>query len=312
MMAEVHQSRMLVADRVVPVADAGDRRAQVAISLLTLVLDRIAAARQAVGGDLVSGLVLASISNGNLAHLDNDPVLFARWSCDDAAPGEEVRAPVSGYSVALQLGMARETVRRKINALIAEDLVAALPRGYIIRPSLLKLPAYQQLSARGFAAAVDHFRRMKALDEVAPPLIAQARAEPPSPRMVGRALNALVPRVLDAITRLTDGDLKCAILFIAILSQMSGETKGALGKITAIGLSAELGLSRETARRHVRQLAAMGLVVDGVRGLSVPPDIVRSQRVIMALNRACQGHGAFLERLALAGVLSDKRPPKPA
>jgi biotin operon repressor len=291
--------------------EADLRRRMVAVSLFRLALDRIAAAREAVGGDLVAGLVMATISNGNLAGLEEDEALNLRWSDPASPPPDDMREPVSGYSVALQLGMARETVRRKINMLIEEGLIANARGGYVIPASLLVQPSYQELSRRGVAAAAGHFLRMEALGEIDDTLARQARRGPQRPRMVGRTLNALLPRVLDAVTRLTGGDLKCALLFIGILVKMHDEgrasaTAWAEGspRITAIGLSGELGLSRETARRHVRQLAAMDLICDGPRGLFVTGEVLRSRRVVSALDRACANHDTLLGRLAQAGVLA--------
>lgn len=274
-----------------------------------LLLDRLAAARPAVGNDIAAQLVLASVSLGNSEGFDDDPKILDEWSAAERPAPDRLRRPVSGYSVALRLGFSRETVRRKLLRLSRQGLIVWSGDGYLVPSEAISTPLFQQAARDAFRQGGDYFRDMERLGLVGPELAEAARRERPKLRLAGRALNTFAIEVIEAVGRLTKGDLKETLLFCAIFRQtayLAPAESGARARRgpNAVTLAAELGLSRETARRHVRVLEAAGLVVDGPLGLRVPAAVLQSQRLQGALQRARQGRPLFLKRLAKAGVLA--------
>ncbi len=299
----------------------GGRRPSWSLTL-DFVLRRLEAARRLFDDDLIATLVFVTITHGNVAHLDRDESLYSRWSGLALPPPDSLRRPISGYAAAQALGLPRETVRRKIAVLMARGQLMAGEGGYYTPASAHADPAMVDLARTTFVAARDYFLRMSDLGLVSAELTAAAEREPQRPRMVARAVNDFGPTLLEPLQRLGGGDLTNGIVFGSIavfnLSGRAGagragdgdsEARPPMRPISALALSARVGIARETTRRHVRRLVAMDLAADGPGGLTVPWTVLATPRVQATLERACAGQPALLQRLALAGILSSHTAP---
>jgi predicted ArsR family transcriptional regulator len=221
---------------------------------------------------------------------------------------------VSGYTVALTLGLPRETIRRKINALMEMGLLRFVEAGYLVPADTHGNPVMVRETLQDSAAARAYFTLMARAGAVTPQDAATAAERPHLPRMISRAANAYCLAVLEELRRLFDGEMMVGLIFCAIANanarRPGGEADEALGPerpaspITALALAETVGLPRETARRHIKKLAQLGFCEGGRRGLIVPEPVLSRPAVHATFERTQAGTRRFLHQLALAGVMS--------
>lgn len=270
---------------------------------LDLMLTMLSLARKVVGDDLTATMVLASVVRINTEGFDEDATVMETWSAPESPAPDNLRQPVSGYAAALALGLARETVRRKLHMLASKGLIEQRNGGYFMPASAFSRPDFQHLSRRTFETARGYFAAMEKLGLVAEPHSALARSMPPKPRAAGRATDSFVLKALDDLSRITRGDSKAAVLFAALYrARHSG------ARITALQLAANHGLSRETGRRRIQALERMRLVRRVSGGLVLSPEVSGNRVVLASLQRVNAGEEAFLRRLANAGIMSGAWP----
>jgi biotin operon repressor len=284
------------------------------------VLRRVNRVRTSVfGGDLASTLVFAAVTQANVSHVDDDDVLAARWGTVAAPPPDDIRRPVSGYAVALTLGLPRETIRRKINALTDAGMLRAVEAGFISPAETLTREEMQLVVSRDIAEARGFFMAMTRVGVVAPESEALAASRPLLPRMVSRASNTYCLAVLEELRRLFSGEVMAGLIFCAIANANSRRAPGEVEPtgdwgapamdripqpITALAVAESVGLPRETARRHIKKLEQLGFCEGGRRGLLIPESVLTRPAVQASFDRAGAGARRFLEHLARAGVMS--------
>ncbi len=96
------------------------------------ILQRIRLTADLFGADINMALVAATVSQANLGHILGDPALARAWGCHLTTPPDSLRRPISAYAVASALAQPRETVRRKVKALVAEGYLRELSQGLIV------------------------------------------------------------------------------------------------------------------------------------------------------------------------------------
>lgn len=75
-------------------------------------------------GDVTAGTIVAAITAINVRGVTQDPRLSQLYSSEDAPPPDDLRAPVSLRALARAIDLPFETVRRRVAALVAADIVA--------------------------------------------------------------------------------------------------------------------------------------------------------------------------------------------
>ena len=96
-------------------------------------------------GDVISGLTFYAIAHANVRHL-NQPRVLSPLAEAGLFP-DDLRKPVSCYSVAKQLGLPRETIRRHALRLVAaERCVQTEERRYYVPSAVLGAPEFSRLS----------------------------------------------------------------------------------------------------------------------------------------------------------------------
>lgn len=96
-------------------------------------------------GDLISGLTFYGIAHSNVRHL-NQPRVINPLAEAGLFP-DELRQPVSCYSVAKQLGLPRETIRRHALRLVAAERCRQTEeRRYYVPSAVLAAPEFSRLS----------------------------------------------------------------------------------------------------------------------------------------------------------------------
>lgn len=218
-------------------------------------------------GDLLEALILATTLQASTDHLDRPSAL--------ATPDAPASGPrtISIYALASALGQPRETVRRKVKHLIALGVVTESPGGVRIAEGRLEDDCAQRHLA-DLAGITRNFlaRLCECGLETAP---ARPPASPEAARaLLLRATNTYCLRLIEDMSRMSGGDVMRPLVFSAITVantrhlQMDPEAPYAwFGEplpdamrrpVTALALAVELGLPRETTRRHLAKLEALG------------------------------------------------------
>lgn len=98
----------------------------------TFFLRCVEAGFDAHGQDILRALILLAVMCGNTTHITYDPTQAWRYSRSHTPPPDIERQPVSIRSVAAALGLPAETVRRRINGMIAQGICVRVGTGVII------------------------------------------------------------------------------------------------------------------------------------------------------------------------------------
>lgn len=107
-------------------------------------------------GDFVTGTVSAAIVAANVRHLLHDPFLARRYARGDAPPPDDVRQPVTVRTLARELELPFETVRRRVAEQIARGWAVAVEDGVIVPAAVLREERYTRTNH----ATQQHFERM--------------------------------------------------------------------------------------------------------------------------------------------------------
>ncbi len=78
----------------------------------------------ALYGDVTAGTIVAAITAINVRRVTQDPRLSQLYSGEDAPPPDDLREPVSLRALARAIDLPFETVRRRVAALVSQELVA--------------------------------------------------------------------------------------------------------------------------------------------------------------------------------------------
>lgn len=96
---------------------------------------------QSAGGNLLGGLLFAAIVQANVSQISANPALSRRYGGFDLPPPDELRRPVSVYSLAQSLRLPYETARRNILLLMEAGLVRRERKGVMAPSAVLLSPA---------------------------------------------------------------------------------------------------------------------------------------------------------------------------
>jgi hypothetical protein len=95
------------------------------------------------GRDVIDGLLMAAISQANVAQITRSPELQRAYATLDQVPPDEMRRPVSISAIANSLRIPFETARRRIAALTELGVIKVVPKGVIIPQGPLNSPFYR-------------------------------------------------------------------------------------------------------------------------------------------------------------------------
>lgn len=217
-------------------------------------------------GDLLQGLVQSCVFQSSTEGAD----LKALVEGGASAPG--LRA-ISIYALSQSLGQPRETVRRKVKALLALGRLVEvaggvrIPDGHLATDrssvALTELAVFTRDFVRALTAA-----GLPTRDAPAPAGLALCRA------VLARTTNQYCLRLVDELNRLSDGDVMTPLVFSALsaanIAHLPLDPRGTYAHfdvpvpererrpVTILALSDHLGMPRETTRRYVNKIAADG------------------------------------------------------
>lgn len=255
--------------------------------------------------DLIDSLLFATIVSANLAPVARDTGLQLTYSAVDEPVPEGLRRPVSINAVAQSMRVPFETARRRISRMAKRGALEITPRGVTIAPTIVTDPDFM-LAVVARHAEVGRFyaavRALGVLPDILPAPVGEAHTEPPV-RLTNRVCWEYVLRMVDEITALV-GDPLSALLLLEILRRNTdGFSLDALAAwardpparaqpVRTVAFARHLGLSPETARRHVMGLETARFCRRSTRGVVavLPPE-----------------HGPALERLVLDNLSNVQR-----
>lgn len=224
------------------------------------------------GRDLLDGLILMTIGQANLGHLDRTPDSPLHFAGYDDNPDAQRLRPISANALAASLGQPFETIRRRTGALRRQGACDTASRGLVI-------PVARLVSAREQAAVFSINQKVRGLSIALRDLgllrTAMAFDQPsPHPRAVARLVVEYVLRQLETMGAHIEDPTMGVLLIHVIrtttehlddtyteLSETEDLMRDELRRpASIIALAARAALPRETARRHLAELASRGWV----------------------------------------------------
>jgi Mn-dependent DtxR family transcriptional regulator len=243
------------------------------------------------GRDVIDGLLLAAISQANVAQVTRSPELQRRYATLDQPPPDEMRRPVSVSAIANSLKLPFETARRRIKALADTGLIVSTPRGVVIPTAPMNSEGYRALAAAHVALLRTLYRRLCGiglLDDLPRPDTSAWQPDNPPVRLIVRLSSDYLLRLAEPINSYM-GDLISGVLLMDVIqanTEHLGDTVGGVDDeswraegfvpddlrrpVRVTSLSARLGIPNETVRRRLAQLVARDLCERKGDGFIVP------------------------------------------
>lgn len=270
------------------------------------------------GHELTDGLLLLSIGQANVEHLDREDDPAARHADIADPPPLEALRPISVNAVAGTLRIPFETVRRRVNRLVATRACLSTPRGVL-------LPAQtwssEQHRFRVFAVH-QHLRNLYfGLQDLRILRPTRTRSAPERLPLlaVDRLAASYTLRQLNALaTHFGDVDLGLLVLQVIRLTtdhlddtyteftQRDDLVTDTLRRPVAVStLASRLGASGETIRRHAHELTKRGWLARDAKGaVYLTREMLREPRWAAARQENVANLNRLFTGLADAGVLS--------
>lgn len=126
-------------------------------------------------GDVTAGTIAAAITAANVRRVTRDPQLAQFYSSEGMPPPDSLRVPITLRSLAREIDLPFETVRRRVHALIAAGIVVQKGEGVIVPAEVMLSDRHVENNRRialhfeqmlhtcvnlsGVGPAVDPFRR---------------------------------------------------------------------------------------------------------------------------------------------------------
>ena len=271
--------------------------------------------------DLMTAVVLVSISRFNVDQILQDPVEAALYAGPGQAPLADARFAVSAYAVSRELSMPYETVRRHVGKLVKLGYCARMDGGgLILTRTLLDSPIIAALIDRAVDIVLKYVQTLGTYGVSIGPKV----AHPGDIRNHIARLNVVhflgLTRTLASNMNL---ELICGLVMMAILTANTkafrelekltsdlGSMKvvpqdAAREPISVYALAKSLSMPYETTRRHVGTLIERGFCVRAEGGGVLVPGSVQLETSFVGLVRAnSRDTETFLTALAAVGISS--------
>lgn len=278
------------------------------------------------GRDVIDGLLLAAISQANVARITRDPVLQRTYATLDQPPPDHLRRPVSVSAIANSLGLPYETARRRISALIELGALVKVGRGVILPLAPLNSPFYRMAASANFNLLKNLYFRLRAiglLEDLPKPTGPPFAPEAPPVRLVIRLSSMYLLRLAEHTNRLL-GDMVTTLIMMDLvqantehLADAEGASPaedGSAGGFVTDGrrrpvrlatLAERLGIPQETVRRRLGRLMATGNCEKTPDGYLVPSRALAQDAVIRLMVDNKSHLYRLFGTLAEFGVLSE-------
>ena len=254
------------------------RAAQITGLNVKLLLDFIQATRSWIEEDLITALLVAGVLSANVEPAQQQPEELRRYAEPGGLP-DDVRRPVNAMSVALSLGIARETARIKLCALLERGLLERRDGGVVLSNQVITTAPFLGAMQSFVKAISDFIDGLAALDACGV-LAGDTMADPPYP-VAGVAARLATTHVLRGIDYARETDPALSLTTHYILLSLSHLTQAALrlpadaledsgrpmdgspkiGPVSVAQLAKFTRLPDETVRRQIVRLETLGVIV---------------------------------------------------
>ena len=247
------------------------------------------------GRDVIDGLLLAAISQANVAQITRSPELQRTYATLDTPPPDELRRPVSISAIANSLRIPFETARRRIAALGDLGIIQTSPRGLIIPSGPLNSPFYRMAAEAHYALVRTLYFRLRAiglLQDLPRPNGPPFDPERPPVRLVVRLSSDYLLRLAEPLSKHV-GDLVSGLIMMDVIhanTEHLADTEGGepdadwnpeafvadhlRRPVRLTTLSQRLGIPQETVRRHLNRLIKQNRCEHGDEGYLVPSRVL--------------------------------------
>jgi DNA-binding Lrp family transcriptional regulator len=224
-------------------------------------------------GDVIDPLILSVVLEANVAPINQDLELSARYATLEDVVPEALRRPVTINALAASLQLPYETVRRRCARMTESGALVSTPRGVYVPGLSINNPFYLITATARYERLKAFYFELKALGAMEsatlrPNDVPSYRAAPI--RAANRLVSEYVLRVVETVMRGVGDPLSGLILMEmgranaahldAIDLQVEGPIPDSRRKpVSMLELSRRVGLPAETVRRHVKTLEAEGL-----------------------------------------------------
>lgn len=253
------------------------------------------------GRDVVDGLLLAAISQANIAVIARSPELQRAYAGLDQPPPDDLRRPVSISALANSLRIPFETARRRVRNLIDLGVVRATPRGVIIPQAPMASPFYRLGAEANYHLIRNLYFRLRGigmLDDLPPPVGAPLDPQDPPHRLVMRLSSDYLLRLAEPIS-LYMGDLVGGLILMDMIhanTQHLSDSDGGADDdawspegfvddarrrpVRVATLAERLGIPEETVRRRISRLTADDRCERAGDGYIVPGRVLAREPVV--------------------------------
>jgi DNA-binding Lrp family transcriptional regulator len=285
----------------------------------TMLLDMLAGV--GCGEDLLDRALIVAIAQANVEEIDTDPALRGRYDTLDELPADGLRRPVSISAVAAAAGMPFETVRRRIQRLVAEGLCEIEPAGVRVPARVVGRQEANHAVELMYVFSRTLFLRLEAngcLDDLAPldGLPAGSAGAPPV-RLVARLACGHFLRMIGALVQAI-GDLTSALILMATLRENSEHIAELPSVVVSEGLmpdvlkvpvpparvAAALGLAESTVNRRLARLVQEGRCLKRKGGVIVATAYVERPEIVALLEFNHSSLLRLFEPLQRLGLLA--------
>lgn len=278
------------------------------------------------GRDVIDGLLIAAISQANVAPIARDPDLQRAYATLDTPPPDDLRRPVSISAIANSLRLPFETARRRIAVLAELGVVRNLPRGVIVPTAPLNSPFYRMAAEANYSLVHNLYFRLRGiglLEDLPRPTTPSFDPDHPPVRLVIRLSSDYLLRLAEPVT-IHMGDVVSGLLLMDLIQANLEHLDDSQGGDPEVGWSEEgfvsdalrrpvraamlaerLGIPHETVRRHLRRLLEADLCERNEHGYVAPARVLaRPPFVGYIVDNQSHLH-RFYAALAEFGVLAE-------
>jgi len=278
------------------------------------------------GRDVVDALLMAAISQANVAQITRNPELQRLYATLDQPPPDELRRPVSISAIANSLRIPFETARRRIAALAEIGVVKTMERGVIIPTGPLNSPFYRMASHGHYELVRNLYFRLRGIglfEDLPRPSNSAFDPENPPIRLVVRLSSDYVLRLAEPISERI-GDLVTGLILMDVIhanTQHLPDTEGGQDDpdwsptgfihdeerkpVRPAALAERLGIPQETVRRHLERLVTDDLCERKEHGYIVPARVLAREAFVQYMTDNQSHLHRLYAGLADYGVLAE-------
>jgi hypothetical protein len=278
------------------------------------------------GRDVVDGLLLAAISQANVAQITRNPELQRQYATLDQPPPDEMRRPVSISAIANSLRIPFETARRRIGVLSELGVIVNRNRGVVVPTAPLNSPFYRMGAQAHYELLKNLYFRLRGIglfEDLPRPSGPPFDPENPPVRLVIRLSSDYVLRLAEPLSQYI-GDLVTGLILMDMIhanTEHLPDTEAGQADVdwTPAGfvpdhrrvpvrpgtLAERLGIPHETVRRHLGRLVADDRCERNEHGYMVPARVLAREAFVQYMTDNRSHLHRLYAQLSDYGVLSE-------